>query len=87
MLQRLAVFLFLTLFLIGLMALIAIAWYIALPILVILIGISWIRAMQLRRAWDKLYKQAARQEKQAAKAKKIMDDNIIDVDYEEIKDE
>ena len=59
-------------------------WYIALPLLVILFVISWFRARQIRKAWEQFYGSAMSQPHRPKRVKK--NDDIIDADYEEIKE-
>ncbi len=68
----------------GLLALLVIVWYIALPLLVILFVISWFRARQIRKVWEQFYNSAMSQTARSRRVRK--NDDIIDADYEEIKE-
>ena len=59
-------------------------WWLILPILLVLFGVTVFRIYQIRKTWNDLIKQS--QKDNAKKSfKKVSDDNVIDVEYEEIK--
>ena len=84
MLQKFILLLIPPLVFLGLLALLVMVWYVALPLLVLLFVISWFRARQIRKAWEQFYGSAMAQPVRAKRVKKT--DDIIDADYEEIKE-
>ena len=84
MLQKFILLLIPPLVFLGLLALLVMVWYVALPLLVVLFVISWFRARQIRKAWEQFYGSAMVQPVRAKRVKK--NDDIIDADYEEIKE-
>lgn len=72
----------------GMLALLVIVWYIALPLLIVLFILSWIRARQIRHTWEQFYASAFQSSRgQTSRFSRVNDDNIIeDTDYEEVKE-
>ena len=56
-----------------------------LPVFIVLLCIAAWRTYQVRKMWDDVLKQAQSQQNIHKHYRKIIDDNVIDVDYEEIK--
>ncbi len=83
MFQKLITLLAPVLVFLGLLALLIIAWYIALPLLLLFFIVSWFRAQQIRKNWENLFHTSA-QTKQNNHRRKVTDENIIDADYEEL---
>ncbi len=67
----------------GLLALLIIAWYVALPLLAVFLVVSWLRAREIRKSWEALFN-APHPAGSTGHRKKIADENIIDADYEEL---
>ena len=59
-------------------------WWLILPFLLVLFALTAFRIYQVRKTWNDLIKQSKNQAKQKS-FKKVSDDNVIDVEYEEIK--
>ena len=65
--------------------LLIVIWWLFLPVFVVLLAfIAW-RMYQARKMWNTLLKQAKNGGKIHKHYRKIDDDNVIDVEYEEIK--
>ena len=79
MLRKIALFLLPFLVFLGMLSLLIMVWYVALPILIVLFIISWIRARQIQKIWMRFYSSPARKQRKK-------DENIIDAVYEEIKE-
>ena len=59
-------------------------WWLILPVLLVLFALTAWRVYQVRKTWNELIKQSKDSAKQKS-FKKVSDDNVIDVEYEEIK--
>ncbi len=79
MLRKIALFLLPFLVFLGMLSLLIMVWYVALPILIVLFIISWIRSRQIQKIWMRFYSSPAGKQRKK-------DENIIDAVYEEIKE-
>ena len=59
-------------------------WWLILPLLFALLVMTAFRIYQVRKTWNDLIKQSKSNARQKS-FKKVSDDNVIDVEYEEIK--
>ncbi len=60
-------------------------WWLLLPVFAVLMGLAAWRVYQARKLWNNLLKQAQNTKTSHKQYRKVADDNIIDVEYEEIK--
>ena len=65
--------------------LIVLSWWLILPVLLILFGAIAYRVYQIRKTWNDIIKQAQKDSHKRKNYKSVSDDNVIDVEYEEIK--
>ncbi len=84
MLQKFILLMIPPLVCLGIFAWLMMRWFIALPLLVVLFAVSWSRARQIRKTWEQFYQSATERPVRAKRVKKT--DDIIDADYEEIKE-
>ena len=73
------------LFVLATLYLMVFIWQLILPILLVLFGLSAFRIYQIRKTWNDLIKQSQKDNAKQRSFKKVSDDNVIDVEYEEIK--
>ena len=85
MLQKIFTYIAYTFSLAIMLYLLFVIWWIFLPVFIVLFAIGAWRMYQTRKMWDSLLKQAQNGKKVHKHYRKIEDDNVIDVDYEEIK--
>ena len=85
MLQRIFTYITYVFFLFVMFYLIFLIWWLFLPIFVILLAFGAWRMYQARKLWNSLLKQAQNVKTTHKHYRKIDDDNVIDVEYEEIK--
>lgn len=60
-------------------------WWLILPILLVLFAFATYRIYQIRKTWNDLIKQSQKDNAKRKSFKKVSDENVIDVEYEEIK--
>ena len=65
--------------------LLVVIWWLFLPLFIVLFAFAAWRMYQTRKLWNTLLKQAQDGKKVHKHYRKIEDDNVIDVEYEEIK--
>lgn len=63
---------------IGTLVLLFAIWYVTLPILLVLMGIGWVRQAQIERTYHKMFRKSF-------KKKTPKNPQIIDVEFEEIQ--
>lgn len=85
MLQKFLTYFFSIIALFAMIYLVFFIWWLFLPFFLVLLGFTMWRVHQARKMWNDLLKQSQNTQKTHTHYRKVTDDNVIDVDYEEIK--
>ncbi|MBO5997025.1 MAG: hypothetical protein J6P93_00655 [Alphaproteobacteria bacterium] len=84
-LQKILAYIIYVLFLFAVFYLIFFIWWLFLPVFIVMFLLGAWHMYRVRKMWNDILKQAQAGQKVHKHYRKVTDDNIIDVDYEEIR--